>query len=204
MSRAQQIAWSAAAWWALTVLPALLVAGGLFGDVDADTDVEGPVILTWVVGYLLQMGTIYLVGAAAGFRRMWWIFVASALPWVVDFTAPYGTPQLLAGVLGAAVLAGAIAYTALRHLALTEGGRAVAATVLKVYRNRMNVVINNVYIRRTVLLEIPAADGTTYQGKLHLLYEIGTGPSVGETLRLRVDARNPRRYCLDPTELSRR
>jgi len=90
--------------------------------------------------------------AAAGFRRVWWVFVASALPWVVDWTAPYGTAQLLAGVLGAAAVAWTIAYTALRHL----------------------------------------------------LYEIGTGPSVGDTMRLRVDARNPRRHCLDPTELSRR
>jgi hypothetical protein len=70
-----------------------------------------------------------------------------------------------------------------------------------VLKNHMNVVINNVYIRRRLLLDIPGANGT-YEAVLPMLCEIGTSPEVGEKLRLRVDPRHPKHFALDPSHFS--
>ncbi len=87
---------------------------------------------------------------------------------------------------------------ALRMLRLDEHGTPVTATVVKVLKNHMNVVINNVYLRRRVLLDIPGPSGS-YQAVLHMLCEIGTSPLPGEKIRLRVDPGNPKHFALDPS-----
>jgi hypothetical protein len=62
----------------------------------------------------------------------------------------------------------------------------------------MNTVVNNVFIRRRVLLEIRGADGATSQAVLPMLCEIGTSPDPGDRLKLRVDPGNPKHFALDP------
>jgi hypothetical protein len=88
-----------------------------------------------------------------------------------------------------------------RSVNLEDRGTLVTATVKKVLRNHLNVVINNVYIRRRVLLDIPAAGGGSYEGVLPVLYEIGTRPDEGDRIRLRVDPKNPKHFALDPSHL---
>jgi hypothetical protein len=73
---------------------------------------------------------------------------------------------------------------------------------VKVLRNYMNIVINNVYIRRRVQLSYTLPDGTTQQKVLGMICEIGTSPSAGDHFRLRVDPSNPRHIAVDPGELS--
>jgi len=188
-------------WWALVVLPGVLTLFGVFGDsrLEGGTDLSGWVVLAWVVGYLASFAMLYVIQAVIGHTRIWWWLVGSLLPWVVDWGTPYGWGVGLLVIALAGALAFLMAWTSLRAVRLDEHGRQVTATVIRVLPNRMNTVINNVYIRRRVLLDIPAAGGSTYQGVLPMLCEIGTQPSPGDTFRLRVDAGNPKHFALDPT-----
>ena len=140
-----------------------------------------------------------VVVRAVGHTRVWWMFAASLLPWTVDWSAAAGSGWGLIWIAVAGIATAAMIILSLRSYTLETAGRAVTATVVKVLRNRMNVVVNNVYIRRRVLLEIPGADGTPYQAVLPLLCEIGTTPSPGDKLRLRVDPKNPKHFALEPS-----
>jgi hypothetical protein len=102
-------------------------------------------------------------------------------------------------VLVVVAVGAATAALPVRRLWLEENGREVVATVTRVLRAPFNVVINYVYIRRRVELEIPAPDGGTYRGTIGMLTEIGTGPSPGDRIRIRVDPRNRRRFILAAT-----
>jgi hypothetical protein len=70
--------------------------------------------------------------------------------------------------------------------------------VLEVLKPWMNVVINNVYIRRRLLLRIQRQDGSpAYEGILKGLFMLGEIPSVGDRLTLRVDPANPQHFDYD-------
>jgi hypothetical protein len=199
MNHAVRVALSFLGWWVLVVLPAALTMLGVFGDIGPDTEVGGAVFATWIGLYLAQLAWLMVVvPRAVGHMKTWWILIASLLPWAVDWATPYGPGWglLWIGIAGAATVS--MTLLAVRMQRLDEQGTPVTATVVKVLKNHMNVVINNVYIRRRVLLDIPGPQGT-YQGVLHMLCEIGTSPSPGDRLRLRVDPGNPKRFALDPS-----
>jgi hypothetical protein len=199
VSRSAQVALSFFAWWVLVVLPAVLTILGVFGDFSPDTEVGGAVFATWVACYLAQLAWLMVVvPRAVGHTKTWWVFIASLLPWAVDWATPYGLGWGLLWIGVAGALTASMIVLALRMLRLDELGTPVTATVVKVLKNHMNVVINNVYIRRRVLLDIPGPSGS-YQGVLHMLCEIGTSPSPGEKIRLRVDPGNPKHFALDPS-----
>ena len=105
--------------------------------------------------------------------------------------------MLWIGIAGA--IAAAITILALQSFTLETTGRRATGTVVKVLPNRMNVVINNIYVRRRVLLEIPGVDGRPYQAVLPMLCEIGTTPDQGDTFPLRVDPKNPKHFALEPS-----
>lgn len=201
MTRTIKVLASVYAWWALVVLPGVLTLFGVFGDsrLEGGNDLGTAVVVVWIVGYLASFAMLYVVQAVVGHTRIWWWLVGSMLPWIVDWGAPYGWGIGLLLIGQAGVVAFLMAWTSLRSVRLEDQGRPVTATVVKVLPNRMNMVVNNVYIRRRVLLDIPAADGSTYQGVLPMLCEIGTQPSPGDTFRLRVDPANPKHFALDPT-----
>jgi hypothetical protein len=199
MSRSVGVVLSIFGWWVLVVLPAVLTLAGVFGDIGPETELAGWVFGTWIVLYLAQLAWLMLVvPKAVGHTRQWWIFVASLLPWAVDWASPYGLGWGLLWIGIAGTFATVMIVLALRGLRLDTQGRPVTATVVKVLRNRMNMVVNNVYIRRRVLLEIPGANGATYQAVLPMLCEIGTSPDPGDRLKLRVDPGNPKHFALDP------
>jgi hypothetical protein len=198
MSRPLQVVLSIFFWWALVVLPAVLTLAGVFGHVDADTEIGGALIGVWIGVYLAQLAMLFVVQKAVGHTRTWWFVVASLLPWVVDWSAPLGWGWGLLWIAIAGVTAVAMMLVSLRSLNLDLNGTVVTATVKKVLRNHMNVVINNVYIRRRVLLDIPGANGS-YEAVLPMLCEIGTAPEVGEKVRLRMDPKNPKHFALDPS-----
>jgi hypothetical protein len=190
------------AWWAVVVLPAVLTLAGVFGDVGPDSEMGGAIIAVWIGCYLAQIALLYVAGHVLGHVRQWWFVVASLLPWAVDWAAPYGLGWGLLWIAIAGVDAGAMAYFAVRTINLDERGTVVTATVKKVLPSHMNVVVNNVYIRRRVLLGIPGPNGP-YEAVLPMLCEIGTSPDVGDHLRLRVDPQNPQHFALDPSGTSR-
>ena len=70
--------------------------------------------------------------------------------------------------------------------------------MLEVLKPWMNVVINNVYIRRRLRLRIQRQDGSpAYEGILKGLFMLGEIPSVGDRLALRVDPANPQHFDYD-------
>jgi hypothetical protein len=198
MSRAVKVLLCLCAWWAVVVLPAILTLAGVFGDVGPDTEMGGAIFGVWIGCFCGQILFLYLASRALGHLREWWYIVASLLPWAVNWAAPYGLGWGLLWIGIAGIDAAAMAFFSVRSVSLDERGTVVTATVKKVLRNHMNVVINNVYIRRRVLLEIPGASGS-YEAVLPMLCEIGTSPEKGDKLRLRVDPKNPKHFALDPS-----
>jgi hypothetical protein len=204
VSRSLQVVLSVFAWWALVVLPGALSLAGVFGDLDADTDPGGALVAVWIGCYLAQLAMVYVMQHAVGHSRAWWFFVASLLPWAVDWAAPVGVGWGLVWIGIAGVFAVLIILLSLRTVSLDEDGTVVTATVKEVLRFPFNIVINSVYMYRHVLLDIPDAHGgPSYEGKLWMLYEIGNAPSTGEKIRLRVDPGNPKRYAVDPGHYAR-
>ncbi len=200
MSRPLQIVLSLFAWWILVVAPGVLTITGVFGKVAEETELGGWVFGAWIVFYLAQLAWVMVVvPKAAGHTRMGWIFIASLLPWAVSWAPAYGWGWGLLWVGIAGAITSAMIILALRAFTLETQGRQVTATVVKVLPNRMNVVINNVYVRRRVLLEIPGVGGQPYQAVLPMLCEIGTTPDNGDAFRLRVDPKNPKHFPLEPS-----
>ena len=204
VARTLQVVLSIFGWWVLVVLPAVLTLAGVFGDIGPDSELGGTIVWVWIVCFCAQLAMVYVIGHAVGHTRMWWFFVASLLPWAVSWSAPVGWGWALLWIGIAGMFAVAMIFFSLRSLNLDERGLVVTATVKKVLRNYFNVVINNVYVYRHLLLEIPGANGgPSYEDKLWMLCEIGTSPAVGDQLKLRVDPRNPRHYAVDPSHFSR-
>src|SRR5579864_5269957 len=78
---------------------------------------------------------------------------------------------------------------------LLQQGIRATGVVLAVLQPRMNVVINNVYIRRQVRLRIEREDGApAYEGMLKGLFMLGEIPSVGDKIPLLVDRTKPQRF----------
>ena len=200
--RAPAIVASIVGWWALVILPGVLTVAGAFGPLGADNTLGGGLVGAWIGLYCAQLAMIYVIGHFLKHTRAWWFFVASLLPWVVDWAsaASLGTGLLAIAVAG--VFASLMVFFALRTEALDTRGILVDATVVKILRNYMNVVINNVYIRRRALLKYTLPDGTEEQKVLGILCEIGTGPTAGEQLKIRVDPGNPRHIAMDQSETS--
>jgi len=85
-----------------------------------------------------------------------------------------------------------------RARALQQRGIRATGTVLEVFKPWMNVVVNNVYIRRRLRLRIQRQDGAPpYEGILKGLFMLGEIPSVGDRLSLRVDPANPQHFDYD-------
>ncbi len=189
-------------WVVLLTGPANLVALGVFGHVDAHTSISGRLALCWVLGYLAQFGVFMWIMKIVDnqevlWRTLLWWFSASLLPWALDWT-PLGSllsPVWYAAAIG---LACWIAFAARQAESFKE--RAVHATgmVLEVLKPMMNVVINNVYIKRKVRLRIERADGApAYEATWNGLFMLGEIPSPGDRIPIIIDPANPQRVDYD-------
>jgi hypothetical protein len=199
MSRSNQVVVMVACWWVIVATPTVLLIAGLFvveGRVGGDVIASEGIVIFWVISYLAQLAILMLLTKPVGHLEVWWIFMGSLLPWVVNYGAPYsvGVAVLLLGL--AAAVGVVVAVTAIRAIGLDERGRLVTASIVREIPTKMRTVVNNLYVRRKVELDIPTTDGTeTYRGVLPMLYEMGTWPSEGDKVRLRVDPDNPKRFA---------
>jgi len=199
MSRSTQVVVMMVCWWVVVVTPTVLLLAGLFrvdgrtgvGDVDA----SGGIVVLWAVTFCVQFFILMVLTKPVGHVTMWSLLMGSLFPWVVNYGAPYSLGAALVLIGLAAVIAGAVAFFAVRTIRLDERGRLVTATVVREVPTKMRTVVNNIYVRRKLELDIPAEDGTTYRGTLPMLYEMGTWPTPGDQVRLRVDPENPRRFA---------
>lgn len=98
------------------------------------------------------------------------------------------TLRLLPGLWCGLVIAPAVVATAALkggHSASDADGDTVA----------INVVVNNVYIKRTLRLRIERSDGVPpYEAKYRGTFMLGEIPSPGSVLVLRVDPHRPQHF----------
>lgn len=181
----------------LTLWCVLLLAPGVF-EALGNATLNGTLATVWVVGYLAQFFVFMWLLNLVPEQKIFWWFIASLLPWVIDWTVPSSTWFLLLWAAVAVASAAWIASVSSRASALQQRGIRATGTVLEVFKPWMNVVVNNVYIRRRLRLSIQRQDGSpAYEGILKGLFMLGEIPSVGDRLSLRVDPANPQHFDYD-------
>jgi len=181
----------------LTLWCVLLLAPGIY-EAFGNTTLNGTLATVWVVGYLAQFFIFMWIMNLVPEQKVLWWFIASLLPWVIDWTVPSSTWLLLLWTAVAVVSAAWIGRFAQGAKTLQEQGIRATGTVLEVFKPWMNVVVNNVYIRRRLRLRIQRQDGSpAYEGILKGLFMLGEIPSVGDRLSLRVDSANPQHFDYD-------
>ena len=183
----------------LAIWCVLVLAPGLF-EAAGNVTLNGALAAVWIVGYLVQFGIfLWIMNLVADQKILWW-FVASLLPWAVDWSVPSSLWFLLLWTAVAVSVAAWIGLSTQRATSLQEQGIRATGTVLEVLKPwmMMNVVINNVYIRRSLRLRIQRDDGTpAYEAIFKGLFMLGEIPSVGDRIALRVDPANPRHFDYD-------
>lgn len=185
----------AALWCVLVLAPAAV--GGLFFAITADTPIAGPVLVLWVVGYLVQLAVFMVIARKSphGTTPGW--FLASIIPFAADWTVPVSGWGLL---ISAAIVVGYaiwLSYAVYRVEQLRRDGVRAVAVVVDVVRPWFNVVINRVYIRRTLRLRIERADGTPpYEVRFKGTFMLGEIPEPGCQLSVLVDPVRPQRIEL--------
>lgn len=181
-----------ALWWALVVLPGVLVVmnGGLslYGNVTAG------VVLVWVVGYVGQLVVFMWASRLTGRNNVIGWLLSALAPWAVDWSAPAS----LRYPIPIAVLVAGYAWWMYRSSAaqkdLAEHGVPAIGTVLSVDQPMMNMIINDAYIRRTMRLRVERSDGVApYEVKHAGTFMFGNIPDPGDRFNLRVDPNNPNR-----------
>lgn len=201
MSRSNQAVVLMVCWFVIVVTPSVLLLAGLFrvdgrtgiGDVEA----SGGIVVLWIITFLVQFFILMALTKPVGHVTMWSLLMGSLFPWVVNYGTPYSLGVAIALICLSAVIAAVVAFLSIRTIRLDEGGRLVTAVIVREIPTRMRTVVNNIYVRRKVELDIPTADGAgTYRGTMAILYEFGNFPSQGDKIRLRVDPENPKRFAL--------
>lgn len=191
-------------WCVLMMAPALIIELGVFGRIDMNTNLTGGVIGLWIVGYLAQFGIfMWLMNIVKEQRILWW-FPASLLPWIIDWTVPVSPLFILLWLPITIAMAFWIYQVDQRAESLQQHGIHATGTVLEVLKPFMNVVVNNVYIKRKVRLRIEREDGVpAYEGILNGLFMLGEIPSNGDRIHLLVDPANPQRFDYDKEDSGR-
>jgi hypothetical protein len=190
-----------AVWVVLLTGPATLVHLAVFRHLDVEKNIGGGLLLAWIVGWLAQFGVFMWImnifqDQTVIWRTILWWFGASLLPWGLDWTPP--SPYLLLEY-GAAIGFGFwIGSAARRNEAFKQHSIRATGTVLEVLKPMMNVVINNVYIKRKVRLRVEREDGApAYEAVLDGLYMLGEIPSPGDRIPLLVDRGQPQHVEYD-------
>ena len=180
----------------------LLLAPGIF-EAFGNTTLNGTLAAVWIVGYLAQFCVfMWMMNLVPEQKVLWW-FIASMVPWFVDWTVPSSRWLLLPWTAVAIAVAAWISRSAQSATSLQEHGIRATGTVLEVFKPWMNVVVNNVYIRRRLRLRIQRQDGAPpYEGIFKGLFMLGEIPSVGDRLALRVDPANPQHFDYDKDSTS--
>ena len=181
----------------LAVWCVLLLAPGLF-EVAGNVTLNGTLASVWVFGYLAQFFVFMWIMNLVPEQKVLWWFIASLLPWIVDWTVPSSSWFLLLWGAVAVAVATWMGRFAQNAKTLQQQGIRATGVVLEVFKPWMNVVVNNVYIRRRLRLRIQRQDGSpAYEGILKGLFMLGEIPSVGDRLTLRVDPANPQHFDYD-------
>lgn len=188
-------------WCVFMIAPALLLELGLFGPFNMNKNISGGAAGLWIGGYLAQFGIFMWLMNVVGDQKVLWWFGASLLPWALDWTVPASPLYYLVWLPVTIGQAGWIVLVARQAETFLERGIKATGVVLEVLKPLMNVVINNVYIKRKVRLRIEREDGVpAYEGVLNGTFMLGEIPSVGDRINLLVDPAKPQRFEYDKEE----
>jgi hypothetical protein len=124
----------------LTLWCVLLLAPGLF-EAFGNTTLNGTLAAVWIVGYLAQFSIFMWIMNLVPEQKILWWFVASMLPWIVDWTVPSSTWLLPLWAAVAVAVATWIGRVPSRTQALQQQGIRATGIVLEVLKPWMNVVI---------------------------------------------------------------
>jgi hypothetical protein len=188
-----------ALWSVLVIAPAVVTT--IFFTISADTPINGVIVAAWIVGFLLQFAVFLLVGRKSRRDSTLGTILASIMPFAADWSAPVSWWAL---VICATIVVGYAAWmtwVAYRADGLRRDGVPARAIVVEVNRPAFNVVINNVYIRRTLRLRIERSDGVApYEARLKATFMLGEIPEPGATLPVVVDPVRPQHIELSDTK----
>jgi hypothetical protein len=193
------IAALAALWLVLIIVPALIAARLL--PVAGDTAHKGWAVGIWVAGYVAQ----FLVFRAMSRRSprpvgLGWV-VASTVPWVADWTAPFS--RWAVAVCAAIVIAYAawLVFAVYRVDRLRGGGLRGSAVILELIRPTLNVVVNKDSARRALRVSVEGADGAAaYETRLTGTFTLGDIPEAGDRLAVLIDPADPQHVEAIPGE----
>jgi hypothetical protein len=186
-------------WVLLAICPAVFTTYGIIGaPVTLNSGITGASAGVWVAGWLLQFAAFFWLMALARKQNFIWWFVASGVTWAIDWTM--GVSPVFAVLWTAVIIATAIwiAISERSYESLEEHGVRASGVVLQVYNPMMNVVVNNVYIKRKLRLRIERSDGAApYEADYNGLFMLGEIPSAGDKIPLLVDPANPNHFQYD-------
>lgn len=179
------------AWWCAAVLPGLSLSVFFTDAVESG---DGFVVPVWILGFIAQLLLFMVVSRelkGVGTTVVLW-FVVSLLPFAIDWGLGIGWAAEIAFVLLAVVVALFVAYRLTTSSLLQRDGIRATAVVLEVKKPLMNVVVNDVYIKRRLRVRVKRDDqAPSYEATYSSLWEMGTVPEPGDTFRVVVDARRP-------------
>ena len=176
-----------ATWCVLLIAPSLIVLA-VFTGADPNAAIAGPIFAIWIVGYLLQLGVFAAAARKSNGSSMPGWLLASVLPWLADWSAPVAWwAPLLCGCVAAAYAAWFYSRLARRD-DLRQHGILATGTVLQVKQPLMNMIVNSIYLRRTMRLRVQRSDGVPpYEASYSGTFMLGEIPSPGDVFTLRVD-----------------
>jgi hypothetical protein len=181
-------------WCGLLLAPRVLAEFGAFGSISVDKNISGAMAFSWIAGYLAQFAVFMWIMNVVQEQKILWWFIASLLPWAADW-APHTPLYTLLCLVLTVASAVWIAQANRREDLLQHQGILAQGTVLEVLKPWMNVVINNVYIKRKLRLRIAREDGVPeYEGILNGLFMLGEIPSPGDKIPLVIDPTTPQRF----------
>jgi hypothetical protein len=184
-----------AAWVLLATAPGLAV--GFLAD-DLSSTTPGWAVGAWIVGWLAQFAVFMVVARVGDLNGSFLIWITASLgAFGVDWGWAWGwwLPVVIAVEIAAHALH--VYGKTVAADALQRNGVHARAEVLEVERPWMNVVVNNIYVRRTLRVRVVRDDGAApYETKYKHLFELGSVPDRGDTFSVVVDPGRPGRIAV--------
>lgn len=177
-------------WVILVIVPGVVAT--LAFDLHASSTLGGREMAIWLPAFVLQIIVMIALSRITGKQLILPFLVASLLPFGTDFGMPVHRWIVAPCIVIALVTAWLIYRSAHVSAVMQAQGIPATGTVVAVVRPLFNVVINNVYIRRTLKLRVERGDGAApYEVQYHGLFMLGEIPDPGDRLALRVDPKKP-------------